>query len=64
MRQMTVISGHSIFTGFRRLTGCQRGLRDTGVTSSTYKTNYINTIHFLPKISRTYIIYRIRDGKN
>ena len=32
MRQMSVISGHPIFTGFRRLTGCQRDPRDRGVT--------------------------------
>ena len=35
MRQMSVISGHSIFTGFYRLTGCQRDPRDRGVTSTT-----------------------------
>ena len=27
-----MISGHPIFTGFRRLTGCQRDPRDRGVT--------------------------------
>ena len=32
MRQMSVISGHSIFTCFRRLTGCQRDPRDRDVT--------------------------------
>ena len=28
-----MISGHSIFTGFRELTGCQRDLRDRGITA-------------------------------
>ena len=32
MRQMSVISGHPIFTGFYELTGCQRDPRDRGVT--------------------------------
>ena len=32
MRQMSVISGHPIFIGFRRLTGCQLDPRDRGVT--------------------------------
>ena len=32
MRQMSVISGHPIFTGLRKLTGCQRDPRDRGVT--------------------------------
>ena len=31
MRQMSVILGHPIFTGFRRVTGCQRDPRDRGV---------------------------------
>ena len=29
---MSVISGHPIFTGFRKLIGCQRDPRDRGVT--------------------------------
>ena len=28
-----MISGHSIFIGFHRLTGCQRDPRDRGVTT-------------------------------
>ena len=32
MRQMSVILGHPIFTGFRKLTGCQRDPQDKGVT--------------------------------
>ena len=32
MRQMSVISGHPIFTGFHRVTGCQRDSRDWSVT--------------------------------
>ena len=32
MRQMSVISEHPIFIGFRRLTSCQRDPRDRGVT--------------------------------
>ena len=32
MRQMSVISGHPIFTDFCRLTGCERDPRDRGVT--------------------------------
>ena len=32
MSQMSVISGHPIFTGFRRLTCCQRDPLDMGVT--------------------------------
>ena len=31
MRQMSVILGHPIFIGFRKLTGCQQP-RDRGVT--------------------------------
>ena len=34
MRQMSVISGHPISTGFRRLMGCQRDPRDRGVTNN------------------------------
>ena len=37
MRKMSVISGHPIFTGFRRLTGCQRDPRDRGVIGSLPK---------------------------
>ena len=33
MKQMSVISGHPIFIGFRKLIGCQRDLRDRGVTT-------------------------------
>ena len=36
MRQMSVISGHPIFKGFRRLTGCQRDSRDSGVTLTIF----------------------------
>ena len=32
MRQISLISGHPIFIGFLRLTGCQRDPRDRGVT--------------------------------
>ena len=32
MRQMSVISGHPIFTDFRRLMGCERDPWDRGVT--------------------------------
>ena len=32
MRQMSVISGHPIFTGFRKFMGCQRDPQDRGVT--------------------------------
>ena len=32
MIQMSVISGHPVFTGFRRLTCCQRDPLDWGVT--------------------------------
>ena len=32
MRRVSVISGHPISTGIRGLTGCQRDLRDRGVT--------------------------------
>ena len=35
MRQMSVISGHPIFIGFRRLTGYQRDPRDRGVTCTS-----------------------------
>ena len=34
MRQMSVISGHPISTGFRRLRGCQRDPRNRGVTQT------------------------------
>ena len=34
MRHVSVISGHPISTGFRRLTGCQWDPRDRGVTLS------------------------------
>ena len=33
MRQMSVISGHPIFTVFRKLTGCQQDPQDKGVTN-------------------------------
>ena len=33
MRQMSVISGHLICTGFRKLMSCQRDPRDRGVTA-------------------------------
>ena len=32
MRQMSLISGNSIFIGFRKFTGCQRDPQDRGVT--------------------------------
>ena len=40
MRQMSVISGHPIFTGFRKLTGCQRdpeiGVSQRGIRAKVY----------------------------
>ena len=39
MRQMGVISGHPIFIGFRKLTGCQRDPRDRGVTLIVFTTS-------------------------
>ena len=39
MRQMSVISGHPIFTGFHKLTGCQRNPWNRGVTNSHYWPN-------------------------
>ena len=39
MRQMSVISGYPIFTGFRGLTGCQQDPRDRGITNFTFKNN-------------------------
>ena len=46
MRQMSVISGHPISTGFRRLTGCQRDPRARGVTvSSSNSSTFLQ--HFL-----------------
>ena len=37
LRQMSVILGHPISTGFHRLTGCQRDPRAKGVISSIWK---------------------------
>ena len=41
MRQMSVISGHPIFTGFRRVTGCQRDPQDRGVTHIIYEVSFV-----------------------
>ena len=41
---MSVISGHLIFTGFRRLTGCQQDPRDRGVIDEGVQ-NYTRTLY-------------------
>ena len=48
MGHADVASGYPISTGFRRLMGCQRDLRDRGVTSLKVITNfYYNKLYYL-----------------
>ena len=44
---MSVISGHMIFTGFRKLTGCQRDPRDRGVTYMNFSYMKLMICHEL-----------------
>ena len=53
MRQMSVISGHPISTGFRRLTGCQRDPRDRGFTSLPKLSYKTNTLSEMPIVTKT-----------
>ena len=41
MQEMSVISGHLIFTDFLKVTGCQRDPRDRGVTNETPRESVI-----------------------
>ena len=43
MRYVSVISGHPIFTGFRRLTGYQWDPRDRGVTQANQRIDTIES---------------------
>ena len=51
MRQMSVISGHLIFTGFYRLTGCQRDPRDRGATEVPKRSVELNDARRSPKVT-------------
>ena len=43
MQEMSVISKHPIFIGFRRLTGFQLDPRDSGVIDRTLPRPYLNS---------------------
>ena len=43
LRHVSMISGHSISTGFRGLKGCQQDPRDRGVTSVVASTMQISS---------------------
>ena len=59
MRQMSVISGHPIFTGFRKLTGYQQDPQDKGVT---YLAFSIQKKSFSTKTKKNFIVAQQGEG--